>query len=107
MGNSTPAELRDLAGTLYELVGRIEATAGDLMPIRMDRDRGLCGMGCGVCPEYGNTLTSSGGQAWCRTCGRRWLTTGPDCPAPEPVTHVLTDAEGRPAALRRARNGLR
>jgi hypothetical protein len=28
----------------------------------------------GVCPDHGNTLTSSGGRAWCSTpeCGRSW-----------------------------------
>jgi hypothetical protein len=35
---------------------------------------GVCPVPWGVCPEHGNTLTSTARKTWCRAvgCGRTW-----------------------------------
>jgi hypothetical protein len=86
--------LPEATDQLRQAAGGVEAAAGNLMRIRTARDDRLCGIPWGVCPDHGNTLTSSGGQSWCRTCGRRWHYDRAGLPCTEPVTHVLTDAEG-------------
>ncbi len=57
---------------------------------------GACGIGWGVCPDHGNTLTTSGGRTWCRTpgCGRTWGYDRVSTPCAEPVTHTVLDAGG-------------
>jgi hypothetical protein len=37
-------------------------------------DQQSCRAEWGICPEHGNTLSSSGGRSWCREarCGRSW-----------------------------------
>ncbi|MFP3966580.1 hypothetical protein SMC26_30025 [Actinomadura fulvescens] len=49
-----------------------------------------------VCPEHGNTLTSTGGRSWCRRsgCGRRWDYDRGSVPCPEPVRWRVTDQHG-------------
>jgi hypothetical protein len=69
--------LADLDDATRALVVAREALAGE---IRADADRRLaadearCAAQWGVCPEHGNTLSSSGGRSWCRRpgCGRTW-----------------------------------
>lgn len=86
--------LDDVVGELRRAAGEIENTAGDLARVRTARDDRLCGIGWGVCPEHGNTLTSSGGTTRCRTCGREWRYDRAGQPCTEPVTHEVVDAEG-------------
>ncbi|KAB2341522.1 hypothetical protein [Actinomadura rudentiformis] len=49
-----------------------------------------------VCPEHGNTISSTGGRSWCRRpgCGRRWDYDRGDIPCPEPVRWRVTDQHG-------------
>jgi hypothetical protein len=88
--------LAEVAATLHTAADEVAVTAGDLARVRTARDEALCGIPWGVCPEHGNTLTSSGGRSWCRQpgCGRTWAYDRGGSPCTEPVTHVLTDAEG-------------
>jgi len=54
--------LLDAAGWARHVGTELEATAGDLARVR---GRGQCPCDWGVCPEHGNTLSSSGGRTWC------------------------------------------
>lgn len=56
-----------------------------------------CGTEWGVCPEHGGTLRAGGGRCWCTTpgCGRQWGYDRASTPCHEPVTHQVTEADGR------------
>jgi hypothetical protein len=68
--------LDDGAGTLRRVAEEINQTAEDLSRIRSRQvpERASCSAEWGVCPEHGNTLSSSGGRSQCRTpgCSRSW-----------------------------------
>jgi outer membrane murein-binding lipoprotein Lpp len=77
-----------------------EAAAGELRDTAADLDRttaaaalGTCPVPWGVCPEHGNTLTSSGGRTWCRDarCDRTWSYDRTGLPCTEPVRWTVTD----------------
>lgn len=55
-----------------------------------------CGADWGVCPDHGNTLTSSAGTTWCRAegCGRTWDYDRVNHACEEPAAYVLRDASG-------------
>ncbi|MEU4725774.1 hypothetical protein AB0G06_39750 [Nonomuraea dietziae] len=55
----------------------------------------------GVCPEHGNTLTSTSGTTRCNAggCGRTWGYNRDNAPCAEPATHRLVDAEGTEALI--------
>ena len=55
----------------------------------------------GVCPEHGNTLTSTGGKAWCRdmACGRTWDYDRGGLPCIEPARWTVTDKHGDALAM--------
>jgi len=75
--------------------------------IRRETDRHLsgdlsaCSAQWGVCPEHGNTLTSSGGVTTCRTwdCGRRWSASRLTGHCTEPATVVVADSDGKTMRL--------
>lgn len=85
----------DAAGQLAQVAAGLLETADDLARIAAV-PAGACGLGSGVCPDHGGTLTATGGQAWCEHpgCGRSWGYDRLAGPCPEPVTHAVLDAEG-------------
>ncbi|MFG1704140.1 hypothetical protein ACFLIM_13200 [Nonomuraea sp. M3C6] len=50
-----------------------------------------CGLPWGVCPEHGNTLSSSAGVSECRVCHRTWNHDRLGRPCREPVTWKVID----------------
>ncbi len=92
----TAFRLEDAAGEVRRAGQALSQTADDLARTRTARDPKLCGIPWGVCPDHGNTLTSSGGRSWCREpgCGRTWNYDRGGTPCSEPVTHRVTDATG-------------
>jgi hypothetical protein len=61
----------------------------------------LCGVPWGVCPDHGNTLSSSAGKTRCRTtgCGRTWEYDRGREPCAEVVHAVVVDANGTRRAM--------
>ncbi|MGP3962777.1 hypothetical protein ACTWPT_42970 [Nonomuraea sp. 3N208] len=53
-----------------------------------------CGMPWSVCPEHGNTLSSSAGVSTCRVCRRTWNYNRLGQPCQEPVTWKVIDRAG-------------
>ncbi|MEU6714606.1 hypothetical protein ABZ897_24320 [Nonomuraea sp. NPDC046802] len=53
-----------------------------------------CGMPWTVCPEHGNTLSSSAGISTCRVCRRTWHYDRLGQPCREPVTWKVIDRAG-------------
>lgn len=88
--------LADHSGWFRYVHDALHRAADDIARTRAARDPKLCGVPWGVCPDHGNTLTSSGGRTWCTTplCGRTWGYDRVDTPCPEPITHTVTDAHG-------------
>lgn len=56
----------------------------------------LCGADWGICPDHGNTLTSSGGTTRCKTpgCGLTWEYDRVNHHCNEPARWTVRDAEG-------------
>ncbi|NUW32032.1 hypothetical protein HTZ77_11405 [Nonomuraea sp. SMC257] len=71
----------------------LRRAAGDLARLRSVPEP-ACGVPWGVCPEHGNTLSSSGGVTTCRVCRRRWDHDRLGRPCQEPVTWKVTDRAG-------------
>ncbi|MFI5526864.1 hypothetical protein [Streptomyces platensis] len=92
----TVFRLSDAAGQLTDVSKSLEETAGELARVRAVRDGSVCAVPWGVCPEHGNTLTSSGGRTRCTQlyCGRSWNYDRLGVPCGEPLTHKVTDPEG-------------
>ncbi|HEY3006045.1 MAG TPA: hypothetical protein VGJ44_27100 [Kribbellaceae bacterium] len=87
--------LDEASSSVRQAAGELEKTAGDLARIAaVPAD--ACGLPWGVCPEHGNTLTSSGGRTQCTApgCGRTWGYDRLAGPCPEPITHHVVDAHG-------------
>jgi len=84
-----------VTGQLDQVAALLLGTADDLARIAAV-PAGACGLGSGVCPDHGNTLTGTGGRAWCRHpgCARTWGYDRLTGPCPELVTHAVVDAEG-------------
>jgi hypothetical protein len=104
--------LDDAAGQARAVAVEMQATVADLARIAA-RPAGSCTIPWGVCPEHGNTLTSTGGTTWCTItgCGRKWGYDRLAMPCAEPARWTLTDAEGAEALIceghaRDARNRL-
>jgi hypothetical protein len=89
--------LDDAAGQARSIAGELEATAADLDRFYA-RPADACQIPWGICPEHGNTLTGTGGQASCRVCGRVWDYDRLSLPCEEPARWMLADAHG--AAVR-------
>lgn len=85
-----------------EISDPLTRAADGLLETADDRARiaavpaGACGIGWGVCPAHSNTLTGTGGRAWCRHpgCGRTWGYDRLMGPCPELVTYAVVDGEG-------------
>lgn len=88
--------LSDADGRLTDVSQALEETASELARVRAVRDGSVCAVPWGVCPEHGNTLTSSGGRTRCTqlACGRSWDYDRLGVPCGEPLTHKVTDAAG-------------
>jgi hypothetical protein len=88
--------LTDGASQARQTAHDLLQAAAALARSRTARSTGVCGIPWGVCPEHGNTLTSSGGHTQCRSsrCGRQWTYDRLDAPCTEPVSHEITDQEG-------------
>lgn len=71
-------------------------TADELERIAAALKPGACPIQWGVCPEHGNTLTSSGGKTWCRDigCGRSWDYDRVGLPCTELAVWRVTDQSG-------------
>jgi hypothetical protein len=82
------------AGQLDQISRALHETASELARIRAVRDGSVCTVPWGVCPEHGNTLTSSGGRTRCTRCIRVWNYDRLGVPCGEPLTHQVTDAAG-------------
>jgi hypothetical protein len=93
--DSAAAELgeaaRLLAGAREALAREIEAATE-----RELADASVCQARWGVCPEHGNTLTSSGGRTRCRRpgCGRIWAGDRLAAHCDEPAVVVVADQAG-------------
>jgi hypothetical protein len=76
-------------------------TADDLVRVAAANGPGNCAVPWGVCPEHGNTLTSSGGECWCRRldCGRRWGYDRGGLPCDEPAVWTWTPPKGDPGQI--------
>jgi hypothetical protein len=85
--NAVADYVRQAAAALLE-------TAADLERITTTPRR--CRVAWGVCPEHGNTLTTSGGKSWCRTvdCGRTWDYDRVSVPCFEPAGWTVADQSG-------------
>jgi hypothetical protein len=86
-----------------EAAEAITETAEDLSRIRSRGalSRPACKAEWGVCPEHGNTLTSSGGRSWCKTpgCRREWDWDRGGLPCTEPAAFRVVDAQGKEMLL--------
>ncbi|MBB3724566.1 hypothetical protein [Nonomuraea dietziae] len=94
----TGFRLNDAAGWARKIAQDLQETASDMARIAARPDDS-CAVPWGVCPEHGNTLTSTGGTTRCRTCGRTWGYNRDNAPCAEPATHRLTDADGVEALI--------
>jgi len=58
---------------------------------------GACAVPWGVCPDHGNTLTSTSCKTWCRVigCGRTWNYDRVGVPCIEPARWRVTDRHGQ------------
>ncbi len=92
--------LSDAAGQARAVAAGLHETAADLARIAA-RPPGSCVIPWGVCPEHGNTLTSTGGKTWCTTprCGRAWGHDRLAMSCAEPARWKLTDQHGAEALL--------
>lgn len=83
---------RATAAARAALVREIEAETDRMLAA----DGAVCAVGWGVCPEHGNTLSSSGGRTWCRRsgCGREWDGRRVDSHCDELAVVVAADQHG-------------
>jgi len=81
------------SGWMRQAGTQLHDTAGHLGRIAAAMKPGACAVPWGVCPEHGNTLTSTGGHSWCRVtgCGRQWDYDRAGLPCIEPARWTVTD----------------
>jgi hypothetical protein len=81
--------LRQASAELQETADHLDRVAAGMKP-------GACAVPWGVCSEHGNTLTSSGGNTWCRVaaCGRTWTYDRVGLPCIELARWAVTDNYG-------------
>jgi hypothetical protein len=86
------AAARRLAGAREALVRDIQTVTDE----RLAADETRCSAQWGVCPEHGNTLSSSGGRSRCRRpgCGRTWPGSRLSAHCDEPAAVVVADQAG-------------
>jgi hypothetical protein len=90
--------LDDVASNLLRVANELTAAVDELTRIA---NRGTCAADWGLCPEHGNTLTSSGGRSWCRRpgCRRRWDYDRGGLPCTEPAAYRVRDNAGGESQL--------
>jgi hypothetical protein len=87
--------LDDIVGELRRIGHGLGETASDLARVRSSQgDSRLCQAEWGVCPDHGDTLTSSRGISQCSVDARVWGYDRLDSPCGEPVTDLVTDPAG-------------
>ncbi|MEV1179265.1 hypothetical protein [Nonomuraea sp. NPDC049784] len=89
---------RDHLGAAWHAADWLARGAEDLQHAAEDlarlRSQPVCGIGWGVCPEHGNTLSSRAGVTTCRVCRLTWNYDRLGQPCREPVTWKVTDPAG-------------
>jgi hypothetical protein len=91
--------LATLDAAARRLAGAREALVRDIQTVtdrRLAADESRCSAQWGVCPEHGNTLSSSGGRSRCRRsgCGRTWQGSRVSTHCDEPVAVIVADQAG-------------
>jgi len=88
-------------GSLRQAGTELQDTADDLARIADAMKPGACLVRWGVCPEHGNTLTSSGCKTWCRdvSCDRTWGYDRVGLPCIEPARWTVTDKHGQSSLM--------
>jgi hypothetical protein len=91
--------LAGLDAASRRLAGAREALVRDIQTVtdrRLAADETRCSAQWGVCPEHGNTLSSSGGRSWCRRpgCGRAWPGSRVGQHCDEPAVVLVADQAG-------------
>ena len=92
--------LDDIYGELRRISDGLQATGADLRrALEVQSNPRMCPAEWGVCPDHGNTLTSSGGITTCRVDGRVWDYDRLGSSCGEPVTEEVTDPAGTTNAV--------
>jgi hypothetical protein len=83
-------------GLLRQANAELQGTADHLNRVAVAMKPGSCAVPWGVCPEHGNTLTSSGRKTWCRApgCDRTWNYDRVGRPCIEPARWAVADRHG-------------
>jgi hypothetical protein len=86
------AAARLMATTRDALAAEIGIATGEHLAADVSR----CSAQWGVCPDHGNTLTSSGGRSWCSRpgCGRTWAGNRVGQHCDEPAVVLVADQDG-------------
>lgn len=84
------AAARQAAGSLTRGAEDLRRAAAELARLQVQP----CGLPWGVCPEHGNTLSSTGGVSTCRVCERTWSHDRLGRPCTEPVSWKVIDRAG-------------
>jgi hypothetical protein len=81
--------MRQAGAELADLCDHLGRVADAMRP-------GACAVQWGLCPEHGNTLTSSARETWCHAagCGRAWHYDRVGLPCTEPARWQVTDQLG-------------
>jgi hypothetical protein len=88
-------------GSMRQASAELQETADHLDLIADAMKPGACPVPWGVCPEHGNTLTSTGRKTWCRAvgCSRTWGYDRVGLPYIEPAWWTVTDQHGNASAM--------
>jgi hypothetical protein len=88
---------RDLAAAQALLIAEIDTAVEE----RLAADESCCSAQWGVCPDHGNTLTSSGARSWCRRpgCDRTWTASRVGQHCNEPAAGLVADRDGATVRL--------
>jgi hypothetical protein len=83
-------------GWLRQANAQLQDTADHLNRVAAAMKPESCAVPWGVCPEHGNTLTSSGHKTWCRApgCDQTWNYDRVGLPCIEPAHWAVTDRHG-------------
>ena len=86
--------LRQASAELQDTADQLERVASAMKP-------GACAVPWGICPEHGNTVTSSGRKTWCMIpeCVRTWNYDRVGLPCIEPARWMVTDRQGMRSAV--------
>lgn len=91
----TGFRLDTLTAELRRAARELGHTATELTRVHNIRSEvGRCQADWGVCPDHGNTITTSGGTSVCGVDGRSWDYDRLGRPCGEPATEVVTDLAG-------------